>query len=181
VSTLRDNWNLPDGTTEEELTTQRSFFRGPGVRYASALVVIGLLFVAGAYWFFGGDGLPPPKPRQDTITIIIRPPPPPPPPPPEQKMIEQPKMAEQEFKEDKPDEKPPEPKPDNEANAKDEPPGPATLNAPVGPGGLLPQIRLGRKQQDAQGRAAGADPAMGRRHRTGQPGSADVVDRRRRA
>jgi periplasmic protein TonB len=143
VSTLRDNWNLPDGTTEEELTTQRSFFRGPGVRYASALVVIGLLFVAGAYWFFGGDGLPPPKPRQDTITIIIRPPPPPPPPPPEQKMIEQPKMAEQEFKEDKPDEKPPEPKPDNEANAKDEPPGPATLNAPVGPGGLLPQGKGG--------------------------------------
>jgi periplasmic protein TonB len=144
MSTLRDNWALPEGATEEEATRRRSFFRAPGVRYAGALAVIALLFGGVVYWFFGGDDLPPPRPIHEiTIVNITPPPPPPPPPPPEQKMIEQPKMAEQEFKEDKPVEKPPEPAPDNEANAKDEPPGPATLNAPVGPGGLLAQGKGG--------------------------------------
>lgn len=116
------------------------------LRCGVALALIAVLFVGVAYFFIGHDDLPPPRQvRELTIVNIVPPPlpPPPPPPPPEQKMIEQPKMAEQEFKEDKPDEKPPEPKQDDLANAKEEPPGPGTLNAPVGPGGLLPQGKGG--------------------------------------
>jgi outer membrane biosynthesis protein TonB len=81
-----------------------------------------------------------PAPRQIrelTIVNITPPPPPPPaPPPPEQKMIEQPKMAEPEFKEDKPLDKPRD-EPIKDAK-NDEPPGPLSLDAKaVGPGDLF--------------------------------------------
>lgn len=110
------------------------------LRYGSVLAVLALLFGGAVYYFFGSDDLPPPRQiRELTIVNVIPPPPPPPPPPqkmPEQKMIEQPKMAEQEFKEDKPLEKPKdEPIKDAKNN---EPPGPLSLDAKaVGPGDLF--------------------------------------------
>jgi len=166
MSTLRDNWDLPNGATEEEKTRQRSFFRRPGPRYAGALLVIALLFGGVGYWFFGHDDLPPPRPIHEiTIVNITPPPPPPPPPPPEQKMIDAPKPTEQDYKEEeKPREKEPDPKPkEDEANAKDEPPGPATLNAPIGPGGLLPQGNGG-----GGGGGGGGGSALGRFRAAGE-------------
>ena len=83
--------------------------------------------------------MPPPRQvRELTVVNIVPPPPPPPPPPPmpEQKMVEQPKMAEPEFKEEKPVDKP---KDEPVKDAKnDEPPGPLSLDAKaVGPGDLF--------------------------------------------
>jgi protein TonB len=106
------------------------------LRYGAALVVIAMLFGA-AFLFVGHDDMPPPRQvRELAIVNIVPPPPPPPPPPPEQKMIEQPKMAEQEFKEDKPLEKPKDEPIKDAKNA--EPPGPLSLDAkPVGPGDLF--------------------------------------------
>jgi periplasmic protein TonB len=109
-------------------------------RYGTALTVIGLLFAGTAYFFMGGDNMPPPRQVREITIVNITPPPPPPPPPPqqmpEQKMIEQPKMAEPEIKQDKPVEKP---KDEPAKDAKnDEPPGPLALDAKaVGPGDLF--------------------------------------------
>jgi periplasmic protein TonB len=105
------------------------------------LILVCLVVIAGgaAFLFLRHDDLPPPRQvREITVVKILPPPPPPPPPPPmpEQKMIEQPKMAEQEFKEDKPVERPKE-KPMQDSKA-DEPPGPLSLDAKaVGPGDLF--------------------------------------------
>jgi type IV secretory pathway VirB10-like protein len=108
-------------------------------RYAAAFAVIAVLFGGAIYLFVGQDDMPPPRQvRELTMVNIVPPPPPPPPPPqmPEQKMIEQPKMAEQEFREDKPVDKP---KDEPVKDAKnDEPPGPLSLDAKaVGPGDLF--------------------------------------------
>jgi periplasmic protein TonB len=108
------------------------------LRYGAAFVVIAMLFGA-VILFVGHDDMPPPRQVRELAIVNIMPPPPPPPPPPpmiEQKMIEQPKMAEQEFKEDKPVEKPrDEPVKDAKNN---EPPGPLSLDAKaVGPGDLF--------------------------------------------
>jgi periplasmic protein TonB len=112
----------------------------PRLRYAAVLTVIALLFAGAAYLFLGGDNMPPPRQVREITIVNITPPPPPPPPPPqqmpEQKMIEQPKMAEPEIKQDKPIEKP---KDEPAKDAKnDEPPGPLALDAKaVGPGDLF--------------------------------------------
>jgi periplasmic protein TonB len=114
--------------------------RNPLVRYGAALAVIAVLFGGAIFFLSSHDDMPPPRQvRELTIVNIVPPPPPPPPPPekmPEQKMVEQPKMAEQEFKEDKPIEKP---KDEPVKDAKnDEPPGPLSLDAKaVGPGDLF--------------------------------------------
>ncbi len=106
--------------------------------YGAAVAVIMLLFGGAGYLFIGHDDMPPPRQVRELTIVNIVPPPPPPPPQkmPEQKMIEQPKMAEQEFKEDKPLEKPKdEPVKDAKNN---EPPGPLSLDAKaVGPGDLF--------------------------------------------
>jgi periplasmic protein TonB len=110
------------------------------LRYAAVLAAIALLFAGATYLFLGGDDLPPPRQVREITVVNITPPPPPPPPPPqqmpEQKMIEQPKMAEPEIKQDKPVEKP---KDEPAKDAKnDEPPGPLALDAKaVGPGDLF--------------------------------------------
>ena len=113
--------------------------RRPLLRYLAVLGLIAVLFGGAFYYLTGHDDLPPPRQvRELTIVNIVPPPPPPPPPPspPEQKMIEQPKMAEPEFKEDKPVEKP---KDEPIKDAKnEEPPGPLSLDAKaVGPGDLF--------------------------------------------
>ena len=108
------------------------------VRYVVALAVIAGLFGFTLLFLVGNDDMPPPRQvRELTVVNIVPPPPPPPtPPPPEQKMIEQPKMAEPEFKEEKPVDKP---KDEPVKDAKnDEPPGPLSLDAKaVGPGDLF--------------------------------------------
>jgi outer membrane biosynthesis protein TonB len=107
------------------------------VRYVAALAVIAGLFGFTLFYLVGNDDMPPPRQvRELTVVNIVPPPPPPPPPPPEQKMIEQPKMAEPEFKEEKPVDKP---KDEPAKDAKnDEPPGPLALDAKaVGPGDLF--------------------------------------------
>jgi periplasmic protein TonB len=108
------------------------------LRFGGTVFAI-LAFVAAAVFFLRGhDDLPPPRQvRELTVVNIVPPPPPPPPPPmPEQKMIEQPKMVEPEFKEEKPVDKP---KDEPVKDAKnDEPPGPLSLDAKaVGPGDLF--------------------------------------------
>ncbi|MDE5457044.1 energy transducer TonB [Bradyrhizobium sp. CSA112] len=110
------------------------------LRYGATLAAL-LSFVGVAIFFLRGhDDMPPPRlVRELTVVNIVPPPPPPPPPPqpmPEQKMIEQPKMAEPEFKEEKPVDKP---KDEPVKDAKnDEPPGPLSLDAKaVGPGDLF--------------------------------------------
>jgi outer membrane biosynthesis protein TonB len=107
-------------------------------RYGIALAMLAVLLGGASYFFFSHDDMPPPRQvRELTIVNIVRPPPPPPPPPPpEQKMIEQPKPTEQEFKEDKPLEKP---KDEPAKEAKNEPPpGPLSLDAKAtGPGDLF--------------------------------------------
>jgi outer membrane biosynthesis protein TonB len=111
------------------------------LRYVGALAVIIVLLGSGIYMFLGHDDMPPPRQvRELTIVNVVPPPPPPPPPPPqqqpEQKMVEQAKMAEPEFKEDKPLDKP---KDEPAKDAKnDEPPGPLSLDAKAtGPGDLF--------------------------------------------
>ncbi|MGY4155859.1 protein TonB [Bradyrhizobium sp. USDA 4461] len=110
------------------------------LRYGAAVAVVALLICGIVYFFLGHDDLPPPRQVRDlTIVNVTLPPPPPPPPPqpqPEQKMVEQPKMAEPEFKEEKPVDKP---KDEPVKNAKnDEPPGPLSLDAkPTSPGDLF--------------------------------------------
>jgi outer membrane biosynthesis protein TonB len=122
-----------DGPNARRRTSERNSL----LRYGAALAVIAGLFASGAYLFLGHDDMPPPRQvRELTIVNIVPPPPPPPPPPPEQKMIEQPKMVEQEFKEEKPVDKP---KDEPVKDAKnEEPPGPLSLDAKaVGPGDLF--------------------------------------------
>nr|WP_218626143.1 TonB C-terminal domain-containing protein [Bradyrhizobium sp. dw_78] len=108
------------------------------MRYGASIAVIAVLLGGGVYLLMGHDDMPPPRQVRELTIVNIVPPPPPPPPQklPEQKMIEQPKMAEQEFKEDKPLEKPKdEPVKDAKNN---EPPGPLSLDAKaVGPGDLF--------------------------------------------
>ena len=119
---------------ERRATRERSSF----LRYGAALLVIAGLFGVTAYFLVGHDDMPPPRQvRELTVVNIVPPPPPPPPPPmPEQKMIEQPKMVEPEFKEEKQVDKP---KDEPVKDAKnDEPPGPLSLDAKaVGPGDLF--------------------------------------------
>ncbi|WP_426425303.1 TonB C-terminal domain-containing protein [Bradyrhizobium genosp. A] len=110
--------------------------RGSLLRYGVALALIFGLFGGAGYLLTSHDDMPPPRQVRELTIVNVLPPPPPPPPPqkmPEQKMIEQPKMAEQEFKEDKPVDKP------KEEPVKDsEPPGPLSLDAKaVGPGDLF--------------------------------------------
>ncbi len=129
--------DLPQQPAAAPVTGLRARLRSPYVRYGAALVVIALLFAGALYLLIGNDDMPPPRQVREITIVNITPPPPPPPPQklPEQKMIEQPKMAEPEFKEDKPVEQPKnEPK-----NAKnEEPPGPLSLDAkPTGPGDLF--------------------------------------------
>ncbi|MGC2780781.1 MAG: energy transducer TonB [Bradyrhizobium sp.] len=95
-----------------------------------------------AYWVLAQRDQPPPPRQVHEITLLNITPPPPPPPPPkvappvEQKMIEQSKMAEPEFKEDKPVDKPQD-KPVKDAKD-DQPPGPLSLDAKAtGPGDLF--------------------------------------------
>ena len=110
------------------------------LRYGAVVAVVALFLCGIVYFFLGHDDMPPPRQVRDlTIVNVTLPPPPPPPPPqpqPEQKMIEQPKMAEPEFKEEKPVDKP---KDEPAKDAKnDEPPGPLSLDAkPTGPGDLF--------------------------------------------
>ncbi|MGJ4895383.1 MULTISPECIES: TonB C-terminal domain-containing protein [unclassified Bradyrhizobium] len=95
-----------------------------------------------AYWVLAQRDQPPPPRQVHEITLLNITPPPPPPPPPkvappvEQRMIEQQKMAEPEFKEDKPLDKPQD-KPVKDAKD-DQPPGPLSLDAKAtGPGDLF--------------------------------------------
>ncbi len=112
---------------------------GSLLRYGAALGVIGAL--AGGVWFVMGSSsdLPPPKQlREMTVVNIVLPPPPPPPPPmiEQQKVIDQPKMVEQEMPEDQPVEKPVD-EPIKDAKNQ-EPPGPLALDAKAtGPGDLF--------------------------------------------
>jgi periplasmic protein TonB len=112
--------------------------RRPYLLYGAASLLLLAVFGGVAYFLLGKDDLPPPQLVRPELRIVnvTPPPPPPPPPPPQQKMIEQPKMAEQEFKEDKPLEKP---KDEPVKDAKnDQPPGPLSLDAkPTGPGDLF--------------------------------------------
>ena len=110
------------------------------IRYVGGLALIFVVLGGALYMFLGHDDMPPPRQvRELTIVNVVPPPPQPPPPPqqqPEQKMIEQPKMAEPEFKEEKPVDKP---KDEPAKDAKnDEPPGPLSLDAKAtGPGDLF--------------------------------------------
>jgi periplasmic protein TonB len=192
---------LPHEPTAAPRTGLRARLRSPYLRYAAALVVIALLFAGALYLLIGHDDMPPPRQvREITIVNITPPPPPPPQKLPEQKMIEQPKMAEPEFKEDKPVEQPK----DQPKNAKnEEPPGPLSLDAkPTGPGDLfnlggkpggspygggggggqpLGLVRLNRsianrggaprQRPNPQRGHAGAGPTVGRTHGPGEPGS----------
>jgi outer membrane biosynthesis protein TonB len=114
--------------------------RRPFLRYGAALAAIAVLFAGAGYLLFGGNDMPPPRQVREITIVNITPPPPPPPPPPqqqpEQKMVEQPKMADPQIKEDKPVDKP---KDEPAKDAKnDEPPGPLALDAKaVGPGDLF--------------------------------------------
>lgn len=114
--------------------------RNSALRYGIVLATIVIIFGGVGYFFLGHDDMPPPRQvREMTIVNIVPPPPSPPPPPqqmPEQKMVEQPKMAEPEFKEDKPLEKPKDEPIKDAKNA--EPPGPLSLDAKAtGPGDLF--------------------------------------------
>ncbi|GKQ53273.1 TonB C-terminal domain-containing protein [Bradyrhizobium sp. Ce-3] len=120
--------------------TARTVERNALLRYGAVVAVVALFLGGAVYFFLGHDDLPPPRQVRDlTIVNVTLPPPPPPPPPqpqPEQKMIEQPKMAEPEFKEEKPVDKPKD-QPAKDAK-NDEPPGPLSLDAkPTGPGDLF--------------------------------------------
>lgn len=122
------------GQSSTEGQTERSAV----MRYGAALAIIAVLAGGALYFFAGHDDMPPPRQvRELTVVNIVPPPPPPPaPPPPEQKMIEQPKMAEPEFKEDRPVDQPRD-EPVKDAKT-DEPPGPLSLDAKAtGPGDLF--------------------------------------------
>ena len=110
--------------------------RHPLARYGAAVAAIAVFLGGVVYLFVGHDDMPPPRQvRELTIVNIVPPPPPPPQKMLEQKMIEQPKMAEQEFKEDRPLDKPKDEVKDAKNN---EPPGPLSLDAKaVGPGDLF--------------------------------------------
>ncbi|WP_456716975.1 energy transducer TonB [Bradyrhizobium sp. USDA 4353] len=108
------------------------------------IVIAGIVLPLGsvAYWVLAQRDQPLPPRQVHEITLIAVPPPPPPPPPPkvtpppEQKMVEQPKMAEPEFKEERPVDKPQD-KPIKDAK-NDQPPGPLSLDAKAtGPGDLF--------------------------------------------
>jgi len=123
------------GATEPKAATRE---RSPLLRYVGALVVIAGLFGTVAFFFVGQDDMPPPRQVREltAVNTVPLPPPPPPPPMPEQKMIEQPKMADPEFKEEKQVDKPRD-EPVRDAK-NDEPPGPLSLDAKaVGPGDLF--------------------------------------------
>jgi protein TonB len=128
------------GLSQQAANVAGAIRRRPLARYGAALGVIILCLSGAIYLFVGHDDVPPPRQvRELTIVNIVPPPPPPPPPPqkmPEQKMLDQPKMAEPEFKEDKPLDKP---KDEPVKDAKNsEPPGPLSLDAKaVGPGDLF--------------------------------------------
>ena len=121
-------------------TAARKAERSAVLRYGAVVAVVALFLGGIVYFFLGHDDLPPPRQVRDlTIVNVTLPPPPPPPPPqqqPEQTMIEQPKLAEPAFKEEKPVDKP---KDEPAKDAKnDEPPGPLSLDAkPTGPGDLF--------------------------------------------
>jgi protein TonB len=125
---------IPPGVRESRPTARKE--RNLFLRYGAALAVIALFLGGIVYFLVGHDDMPPPRQIRELTMVNIVPPPPPPPPMPEQKMLEQPKMAEQEFKEDKPLEKPKDKPVKDAKNA--EPPGPLSLDAkPVGPGDLF--------------------------------------------
>jgi len=127
---------IPPSVRESRSSTRKE--RNLFLRYGAALAVIAVFFGGIVYFLIGHDDMPPPRQvRELTIVNIVPPPAPPPPPPmPEQKMAEQPKMAEPEFKEDKPLEKPKDEPVKDAKNA--EPPGPLSLDAkPQGPGDLF--------------------------------------------
>jgi protein TonB len=138
--------NDPESSTTRDAggsapTAYRPFGRHTALCRNGATLAAIIVFVGLAIFFLRGhDDMPPPRlVRELTVVNIVPPPPPPPPPPqqmPEQKMIEQPKMAEPEFKEEKPVDKP---KDEPAKDAKnDEPPGPLSLDAKaVGPGDLF--------------------------------------------
>jgi periplasmic protein TonB len=136
LSKLTNRFALNAGHAIAEGPRERNSY----LRYGAAFAVIAVLFGGAIFFLVGHDDMPPPRQvRELTIVNVMPPPPPPPPPPqkmPEQKMIEQPKMAEQELKEDKPVEKP---KDEPVKDAKnEEPPGPLSLDAKaVGPGDLF--------------------------------------------
>ena len=143
MSGPRNDWEK-DWDPLAELTTTKSWrpgavLRHPALRYTAALAAVLVLLAIGFYWMFGQDDIPPPKQVRELTIVNITPPtppPPPPPPPPEQKMVEQPKEAEQEFKEEKPLEKPKD-EPVKESK-NEEPPGPLALDAKAtGPGDLF--------------------------------------------
>uniref|UniRef100_Q07KZ1 Energy transducer TonB n=1 Tax=Rhodopseudomonas palustris (strain BisA53) TaxID=316055 RepID=Q07KZ1_RHOP5 len=124
---------------DDDEDTGRGSSRRSLLRYGAALAVVAVLF-GGAYLFLAsGDDTPPPRQVRELTVVNILPPPPPPPPPqqmPEPQMVEQPKMADPEFKEEKQVDKP---KDEPVRDAKnDEPPGPLSLDAKaVGPGDLF--------------------------------------------
>lgn len=127
---------IPDDDAEDDASQRGS--AAPLARYGAALAVVAAMF-AGAYLFlFTGDDLPPPRQVRELTVVNILPPPPPPPPQqmPEPQMIEQPKMADPEFKEEKQVDQP---KDEPVRDAKNEDlPGPLSLDAkPVGPGDLF--------------------------------------------
>lgn len=134
---LAETWG-PDPTRSRRDVRRE---RNPFLRYVFVLSVILSLLGGAGYFLIGHDDMPPPhQVRELTIVNVVPPPPPPPPPPPqqmpEQKMIEQPKMAEPEFKEDKPLDKPKDEPLKDAKNA--EPPGPLSLDAKAtGPGDLF--------------------------------------------
>ncbi len=105
LAKLWDRFPGRAGTAVAEGDAERKSY----LRYGAALAVVAVLMSGAIYFLVGHDDLPPPRQVRELTIVNVVPPPPPPPPPqklPEQKMIEQPKMAEQEFKEDKPLEKP---------------------------------------------------------------------------
>lgn len=114
---------------------ERSLVQRYGVAFA----------IGGTFLLFGvvvalsrHDDLPPPRQVRELTILTLVPPPPPPPPPQtvEQKMIEQERLDQPEFKEEKPID---EPKNEPVKDAKsDEPPGPLSLDAKgEGPGDLF--------------------------------------------
>lgn len=114
---------------------EKSWFRR--YRAATAVGAASLLLGSVVVVLSGHEDLPPTRQIRELSIVNIAPPPPPPPPrPPEQKMIEQTKIDQPEFQDQKPLE---EPRNEPIKNAKnDEPPGPLALDAKgKGPGDIL--------------------------------------------
>ncbi|MDC7787022.1 TonB C-terminal domain-containing protein [Rhodoplanes sp. TEM] len=106
-----------------------------GIAAGGAAIVLAL--AAAGIVLVQGSESDPPRRVQEFVVVVLPPPPPPPQvqPPPEEKMIEAPKMAEPEFKPEKPAEKPIDEKPAESAS--DEPPGPPALDVDAsGPGDM---------------------------------------------